>query len=91
MLTSGRVVFTDMEEVHYGKPAIRECSSVKVRSKRIVNFITGMIGIAGICAFLGILLWWIKAVPLIIIAVVVVALLIWDFYKSLRADDNRTR
>ena len=57
----------------------------------MTNLITGVIGIAGVCVFLGILLWWIKAVPLIIIAVLVMALLIWDFLKSLRADDNRTR
>jgi CHASE2 domain-containing sensor protein len=55
----------------------------------MTNFITGLIGIAGVCVFLGILLWWIKAVPLIIIGVLVMALLIWDFYKSLQADDNR--
>ena len=55
----------------------------------MTNLITGLIGIAGVCVFLGILLWWIKAVPLIIIAVLVMALLIWDFLKSLRADDNR--
>jgi len=55
----------------------------------MTNFITGLIGIAGVCVFLGILLWWIKAVPLIIIGVGVMALLIWDFYKSLQADDNR--
>ena len=35
----------------------------------MTNFITGIIGIAGVLAFLGILLWWIKAVPLIIICV----------------------
>ncbi len=56
----------------------------------MTNFITGLIGIAGVCVFLGILLWWIKAVPLIIICVLVMALLIWDFLKSLRADDSRT-
>lgn len=56
----------------------------------MTNFITGLIGIAGVCVFLGILLWWIKAVPLIIIGVLVMALLIWDFLKSLRADDSRT-
>ena len=56
----------------------------------MTNFITGLIGIAGVCVFLGILLWWIKAVPLIIICVLVMALLIWDVLKSLRADDNRT-
>ena len=35
----------------------------------MTNFITGLIGIAGVLAFLGIMLWWIKAVPLIIICV----------------------
>ena len=33
----------------------------------MTNLITGIIGIAGVCTFLGILLWWIKALPLIII------------------------
>ncbi len=28
MLTSGRVVFTDMEEVHYGKPADRSVADL---------------------------------------------------------------
>jgi CHASE2 domain-containing sensor protein len=54
----------------------------------MTNLITGLIGVAGVCAFLGILLWWIKAVPLIIICVLVMALLIWDFYQSLRANGN---
>ena len=54
----------------------------------MTNLITGLIGIAGVCVFLGILLWWIKAVPLIIICVIVMALLIRDFYQSLRANGN---
>ena len=54
----------------------------------MTNFITGLIGVAGVLAFLGILLWWIKALPLIIICVVVMALLVWDFYNSLRANGN---
>jgi hypothetical protein len=54
----------------------------------MTNIVTGLIGIAGLVAFLGILLWWIKAVPLIIICVVVMALLIYDFYQSLSANDN---
>lgn len=49
----------------------------------MTNFITGIIGIAGVLAFLGILLWWIKAVPLIIICIVVMALLLYDFWQSL--------
>jgi hypothetical protein len=54
----------------------------------MTNFITGIIGIAGIIAFLGILLWWIKAPPLIIICTVVMLLLIWDFVQSLRAGNG---
>ena len=54
----------------------------------MTNLITGIIGIAGVLAFLGILLWWIKAVPLIIICVIVMALLIYDFWQSLRANGN---
>lgn len=55
----------------------------------MTNFITGLIGVIGVCTFLGILLWWIKAVPLIIICVLVMAMLIYDFYQSVRAEDNR--
>jgi hypothetical protein len=53
------------------------------------NFITGIIGIAGVIAFLGILLWWIKAPPLIVIVAVVMLLLIWDFVISLRGNGGR--
>ena len=56
----------------------------------MTNLITGLIGVVGVCTFLGILLWWIKAVPLIIICVLVMSLLIYDFYQSLRAEDNGT-
>jgi hypothetical protein len=47
--------------------------------------ITGLIGIAGLCAFLGIMVWWVKALPLIIIVVGVLALVVWDFVLELRA------
>ena len=50
----------------------------------MTNFFTGLIGITGVIVFLGIMLWWIKAVPLIVICVLVMALLIWDFWQSLR-------
>jgi hypothetical protein len=50
----------------------------------MTNFITGIIGIAGIFAFLGILLWWIKAPPLIMICAVVMLLLLYDFALSFR-------
>ncbi len=49
----------------------------------MTNFITGVIGIAGLCAFLGILLLWTKAIPLIVICAVVVLLLLVDFVQSM--------
>jgi hypothetical protein len=54
----------------------------------MTNFITGIIGIAGVCAFLGILLWWIKALPLIIIVGLVVVLVVIDFVQSLFAGNS---
>jgi uncharacterized membrane protein len=54
----------------------------------MTNLVTGIIGIAGVCIFLGILLWWIKAPPLIIIVGLVVVLLLVDFVQSLRAGND---
>jgi hypothetical protein len=47
--------------------------------------ITGLIGIALLAAFLGIMVWWVKALPLIIIVVGVVLLVLVDFVLELRA------
>jgi predicted tellurium resistance membrane protein TerC len=55
----------------------------------MTNVITGIIGIAGMIAFLGILLWWIKELPLIVIAVGVMLLLIYDFVLSVRGNGGR--
>ena len=52
------------------------------------DLVTGIIGIAAVCAFLGILIWWIKALPLTIIVGCVVALLLVDFVQSLLAGNN---
>ena len=54
-------------------------------------FITGLIGIAGYIAFLGFMLWWTKAIPLIIIVVIVGCLLIWDWVQTLRFGDTSPR
>ena len=54
----------------------------------MINLVTGIIGIAGLCAFLGIMLWWVKALPLILITLFVLALLIYDFAQSLRANNG---
>jgi hypothetical protein len=49
-----------------------------------MSVITGIIGIAMLLAFLGVLMWWIKAIPLITIVVCVVALLVYDFVQTVR-------
>ncbi|WP_192859591.1 hypothetical protein [Bradyrhizobium sp. DOA9] len=52
----------------------------------MTNAITGLIGLALVLTFLGILLAWIKAIPLIIIVVFVMSLAVIDFVRSLRTN-----
>jgi uncharacterized membrane protein len=54
----------------------------------MMNFVTGIIGIAMVCAFLGIMVWWIKALPLILIVGLVIVLLLTDFVQSLRTGNG---
>jgi hypothetical protein len=54
----------------------------------MMTFITGVIGIAMVVAFLGIMLWWVPAPPLIIIVVGVMAMMFYDFYLTLRYGEN---
>ena len=54
----------------------------------MMTLITGLIGIAMFATFMGIMVWWVKALPLIIIVVGVLALLIYDFVQELRAASN---
>jgi len=54
----------------------------------MTNLVTGIIGIAGVCIFLGIMLWWVKALPLILITLFVMSLLIYDFVQSLRGNNG---
>ncbi len=51
----------------------------------IMNLITGLIGIGLLATFLGIMVWWVKALPLIIIVVGVFVLLLFDLVQELRA------
>jgi hypothetical protein len=51
----------------------------------MMMLITGLIGIAMLATFLGIMVWWVKALPLIIIVVGVLALLLFDFVQELRS------
>lgn len=48
------------------------------------DFIAGIIGIAMVMVFLGIMLWWVKVLPLFIIMVGVMAMLMYDWYKTAR-------
>jgi hypothetical protein len=50
----------------------------------MANLITGIIGIALLITFMGFMLVWVKALPLIVICLVVFALLIYDFSLSFR-------
>ena len=50
--------------------------------------ITGIIGLVLLAAFLGILLWWIKALPLIIIVLSVFALQLYDFVQTMRHGED---
>ena len=54
----------------------------------IAHLIAGIIGIAMLATFLGIMLWWVKAPPLIIIVVLVMVLLIYDFVQTLRFGES---
>jgi len=48
------------------------------------DLVAGIIGIALVFTFLGIMIWWVKALPLIVIVVGVMALLVYDWIKTLR-------
>jgi hypothetical protein len=54
----------------------------------MTNLVTGIIGLAMVMAFLGFMLVWVKAVPLIIIVVFVMILAVTDFVQTLRAGSN---
>jgi hypothetical protein len=57
----------------------------------MTNLITGIIGLALVMTFLGIVLAWVKAIPLIIIVVVVMILAAIDFVQSLREANGARR
>jgi len=49
-----------------------------------MTLITGLVGITLLVVFLGIMAWWIKALPFTVIVVAVVLLLLYDFVRTLR-------
>jgi len=48
------------------------------------DIIPGIIGIAMVMTFLGIMVWWVQALPLIIIVVGVMLLLLYDWVQTVR-------
>jgi hypothetical protein len=54
----------------------------------MMTLVTGVIGIATLLAFLGVLVWWIRALPLAIIVVAVVAMVLYDFVQTVRHGDT---
>ena len=57
----------------------------------MTNLITGIIGFAMAMIFLGFMLVWVPAPPLIIIIVGVMLLAVFDFVQSLRGTGNGAR
>jgi hypothetical protein len=54
----------------------------------MMTLVTGLVGIAMLVLFLGIMVWWIKALPFTIIAVAVVLMLLYDFVWTLRYGES---
>ena len=48
------------------------------------DIIPGIIGIAMVMTFLGNMVWWVQALPLIIIVVGVMLLLLYDWVQTVR-------
>ena len=75
------------------KNVAAQSSATAKKSGMIVTmiFICGIVGIAMFAAFLGVMLWWVPAPPLIVIVVVCTALLIFDFIDTLRFGETHGR
>jgi hypothetical protein len=54
----------------------------------MMNLITGIIGLAMVMTFLGFMVIWVKAIPLIVIVVGVMILAAIDLVQSVRAANN---
>ena len=54
----------------------------------LLNLITGLIAIVMVGTFLGIMVIWVPALPLIIIMIGVMSLLLYDFIQTVRFGEN---
>jgi hypothetical protein len=57
----------------------------------ITVLITGIIGISMLFAFVGIMVWWVKALPLIVIFVLCGSLLLYDFVRTVLYGEEGAR
>jgi hypothetical protein len=52
--------------------------------------VSGIIGIALYIGFLGFMLWWVPALPLILIVALCTGLLAFDFIQTVRFGEDRS-
>ncbi len=52
------------------------------------DIVTGVVGIVLLVAFLGVLVWWIKSVPLTVIVVCSLLVMLYDFVKTMRHGED---
>ena len=57
----------------------------------MAHLISGVVGIGMLAAFLGFMIVWVPAAPLIVIVVLALALLSYDFIMELRAESSRAK
>jgi len=57
----------------------------------VAHLISGFVGIGGLAAFLGFMVVWVPAPPLIVIVVLALLLLSYDFIMELRAESDRAK
>ena len=57
----------------------------------IAHLISGVVGIAMLAAFLGFMSVWVPAPPLIVIVVLAIGLLLYDFVTELRSESSRAK
>lgn len=57
----------------------------------IAHLISGAIGFGILAAFLGFMVVWVPAPPLIVIVILALGLFLWDFVRELRAESARAK
>jgi uncharacterized membrane protein len=55
------------------------------------QLISGVIGFGMLAAFLGFMIVWVPAPPLIVIVVLALVLLLYDFVQELRSESDRAK